>query len=135
MEKQDNKFIPPGNMLCFDKFDKWSGLKININKTYLTVFGFKTVEPPFVNELSLKWCNSFTLLGIVFDPELKEIGYNYEVGLGKLEEVANDWRHKYFKFLGKITVIKTFMFSRLSRIATILPTPSKTVSKRFKSYE
>ena len=56
---------------------------------------------------------------------------NYDEGLRKLEVVANDWRHKYLTIFGKITIIKTFMLSRLSHIATILPTPPKWYCKKF----
>ena len=56
---------------------------------------------------------------------------NYDEGLKKLEIVANDWRHKYLTIFGKITVIKTFMLSTLSHIATILPTPPVSYCKKF----
>ena len=58
---------------------------------------------------------------------------NYEEGLQKLEIVANDWRNKYLTIFGKITVIETFMLSKLSHIATILPTPPKVFCKKIKS--
>ena len=50
---------------------------------------------------------------------------NYNEGIRKLETVVNDWRHKYLTIFGKITVVKTFMLSVLSRIATVNPTPSQ----------
>ena len=56
---------------------------------------------------------------------------NYEAGLRKLEAVANDWRHKYLTIFGKITVVKTFMLSILSHVATVLPTPSNAYCKKF----
>ena len=56
---------------------------------------------------------------------------NFDEGLRKLEIVANDWRHKYLTIFGKITVIKMFMLSKLSYIATVLPTPPKLYCKKF----
>ena len=48
---------------CFSIFSTWSGLKINITKTYVTVFGKDVPElPSFVGELSFNYCDSFTLL-------------------------------------------------------------------------
>ena len=47
-------------------FRGWSGLKINLGKTYLTVFGKLTDKPKFIKELGINWCTEFKLLGIYF---------------------------------------------------------------------
>ena len=72
-------------------------------------------KPPFVSELGLNYCDSFTLLGVVFDPTLSCMNANYDEGLRKME----------------VFVIKTFMLSTLSHIATIIPTPLVSYCKRF----
>ena len=58
---------------------------------------------------------------------------NYNEGIWKLETVVNDWRHRYLTIFGKITVVKTFMLSVLSHVATVLPTPSKKYCKKIKT--
>ena len=58
---------------------------------------------------------------------------NYNEGIRKLETVVNDWRHKYLTIFGKITVVKTFMLSVLSHVATILPTPPKKYCKKIET--
>ena len=55
---------------------------------------------------------------------------NYDEGIRKLESVAHDWKHKYLTICGKITVIKTFMLSVLSHVATVLPTPPNVYCKK-----
>ena len=115
---------------CFDKFYNWSGLKINKNKTYINIFGKNSQEPTYVKELGLNYCNDFTLLGIKFDSTLNSMMCNYNEGIRKLETVVNDWRHRYLTIFGKITVVKTFMLSVLSHVATVLPTPSKKYCKK-----
>ena len=90
----------------------------------------KSPEPTYVNELGLNYCNDFTLLGIKFDSTLSSMMCNYNEGIRKLETVVNDWRHKYLTIFGKITVVKTFMLSVLSHVATVLPTPSKKYCKK-----
>ena len=50
-----------------ERFFEWSGLKINLSKTYVTIFGRDHSKPKFVDELKIKWCNSFKTLGIHFD--------------------------------------------------------------------
>ena len=44
-----------------EKFYLWSGLKINLGKTYVTIFGRELNKPRFVEELRIKWCNEFKL--------------------------------------------------------------------------
>merc|ERR1712082_202460 len=115
---------------CFENFSKWSGLNINKNKTYVNIFGVSVPEPPFIKELNLKYCKSFTLLGITYDSTLQNMMTNYDEGIKKLETVTNDWRHKYLTICGKITVVKTFMLSVLSHVATVLPTPNNKECKK-----
>ena len=50
-----------------EMFRSWSGLKINLSKTYLTVFGRLVDRPRFIDDLKIKWCVEFKLLGIHFD--------------------------------------------------------------------
>ena len=56
-----------------ERFYNWSGLKINLGKTYVTIFGKECKEPKFVNYLKLKWCINFKLLGIHFDVTLSKM--------------------------------------------------------------
>ena len=122
-----------GKLDCFDKFYNWSGLKINKNKTYINIFGKKSPEPTYVNELGLNYCNDFTLLGIKFDSTLSYMMCNYNEVIRKLETVVNDWRYKYLTIFGKLTVVKHFMLSILSHVATVLPTPSKEYCKKIET--
>ena len=59
-------------------FKSWSGLKINLGKTYLTVFGKLTDKPKFIEELKIKWCTELKLLGIYFDSTLSKMHVNYK---------------------------------------------------------
>merc|ERR1712082_482325 len=128
-DKENKKNIKHA-LECLNKFSKWSGLDINKNKTYVNIFGQKTPEPPFIQELNLKYCNDFTLLGITFDSTLENMLTNYDKGIRKLESVAHDWKHKYLTISGKIPVVKTFMLSVLSHVATVIPTPNSAYCKK-----
>ncbi len=88
-------------------------------------------EPPYVKELNINYCKNITLLGITYDSTLSCMISNFDEGLRKLEIVANDWRHKCLTICGKITVVKTFMLSCLSHVATVLPTPPNSYCKKF----
>ena len=40
-------------LTIMERFHSWSGLKINLSKTYITIFGKELKEPRFVEELKL----------------------------------------------------------------------------------
>ena len=61
-------------------FYKWSGLKINRGKTHCTIFGKDVSQPEYVEQLDIKWCTKFKLLGIELDNMLSNIDHNYEKG-------------------------------------------------------
>ena len=109
----------------------WSGVNINKNKTYINIFGLDSPEPPYVKELGLNYFKEFTLLGITYYSTLCFMISTFDAGHRKLEIVANDWRHKYLTIFGKMSVVKTFMLSVLSHVATVLPTLSKTYCEKF----
>ena len=61
-----------------EKFREWSRLKINLRKTYLTIFDKINKKPKFVDELKIKWCTKFKLLGIYFDVKLSKMLTDYD---------------------------------------------------------
>ena len=61
-----------------EKFKEWSGLKINLGKTYLTIFWKQYRKRRFVDELEIKWCVEFKVLGIYFDSTLFKMHINYD---------------------------------------------------------
>ena len=53
-----------------ESFCLLSGLKVNRGKTMLTIFGNKDTDPTLCEELRIKWCTKFKLLGLWFDQTL-----------------------------------------------------------------
>ena len=53
--KKNREYDNKSNVQCIlqamEKFKEWSGLKINLAKTYLTIFGKQCKKPRFVEEL------------------------------------------------------------------------------------
>ena len=68
------------------KFREWSGLKINLGKTYLTIFGRHFEKPRFVDELRIKCCVEFKLLGISFDSTLSKMYINYDKAIDSIRK-------------------------------------------------
>ena len=75
-KEYDNRANVQSILQAMKKFNELSGLKINLGKTYLTVFGRHFKKPRFVDELSIKWCVEFKLLGIHFDSPLYKMHIN-----------------------------------------------------------
>ena len=72
-----------------------SGIKVNRGKTMLTVFENKENDSLLCDELGIKWCTRFKLLGIWFDQTLADMKINYENAKTKVKAIANSWRNRY----------------------------------------
>ena len=102
----------------------WSGLKVNRGKTYLSIFGESLEKPRFVQELGIKWCTDFTLLGIKFDQTLDLMDSNFDSCFKKVKNEISSWKHRYLTLFGKLTVIKTMCLPKFSHIAAVIPSLS-----------
>ena len=117
-----------------EKFIEWSGLKINLGKTYLTIFGSHFKKPGFVDELSIKWCVEFRLLGIHFDSTLSKMHVNYNnKAIDSIRKEINSWKFRFFTIFGKITVIKTMCLPKLNHVVVVVPNPSVALLKLLES--
>ena len=56
---------------------------------------------------------------------------NYTQALDDIRKVANRWMFKNITLIVRITVAKTFLLSKVSHIAAILPTPSNHLCNIF----
>ena len=76
----------------------------------------------------LVWGNqTFNLLGVKYSINLETmIKINYDPLLQNIDNCLNSWKKKHFTPLGKITVLKTFMLSKLIHLFTALPNPDQT---------
>ena len=116
-----------------EKFREWSGLKINLGKTYLTIFGKQHKRPKFVDELKIKWCLEFKLLGIYFEFTLSKMLVNYDKAIESVRKELSSWKHRYLTIFGKITVIKTLCLPKLNHIVSVVPNPNLAHLKQLES--
>merc|ERR1711888_384730 len=105
-------------------FKEWSGLRINLGKTYVTIFGRQFDKPKFVDELRVNWCVEFKLLGIYFDSSLSKMDKNYDKAVESIRRELNSWKYRYLTIFDKITVIKTLCLPKLNQIVSVVPNPS-----------
>ena len=127
--KKHSAYENKANVRCIlqtmEMFRGWSGLKINLSKTYLTVFDKLADKPRFVEELRIKWCTEFKLLGIYFDSTLSKMHVNYENAIESVRREINSWKFRFLTIYGKVTVIKTMCIPKLNHIAVVVPNPSR----------
>ena len=109
-----------------ERFYVWLGLKINLGKTYVTIFGRESKKPRFVDELKIKWCNEFKLLGIHFDVMLSNMQRNFQIGIENVKKELHSWKFRFLTVFGKLTVIKTLCLPKLTHIVTVVPNPCLT---------
>ena len=73
----DLKALNIKNILnVLDEFFVLSDLGVNKAKTMLSLFGSTQDKPYLAGSLGIKWCTKFTLLGLDFDQNSKEMDQN-----------------------------------------------------------
>ena len=109
------------------EYAKYSGLAMNFDKTKVVWFGCE--NPPkitFLPHLPFEWNpKTFTILGVEFTTNLENItDINIRKKLTEMQKDLNSWSNRDLTPLGKVTVIKTLIISKIVHLLTTLPTPS-----------
>ena len=109
-----------------DNFSAMSGLKINNEKTQIVWIGSNVgCGIRYMRDRNFIWDpGSFKVLGITFSVDLNDIvRLNFK---DKIDEVKRDiarWSKRNITPIGKITVIKTLIVSKLTYLLINLPDP------------
>jgi len=101
-------------------FSKYSGIKLNIEKTEIMVLGKKSLVPIVFNIkhenkiIKLTDCTKVKICGITFSNNEEE-AYNDNIisKISKLERHLNIWKQRNLTLQGKILIVKTFGISQL----------------------
>lgn len=107
-----------------DQFAKYSGLKPNITKTQCIWLGSKTGSTDKIcPEYDLIWTEgTFNVLGIVFTTDLIDMfELNFVEKFNEIKRLINTWSKRNLTVIGKITVIKTILLSKLVHLFAALP--------------
>ena len=108
------------------KFEKLSGLAVNLTKTKIAPFG-KNLQLHYLKEATnLDIVTSFKLLGCTFDSTLKNIAENFTKAISAMRKEMYAWSTRKLSVKGKIIVVKTYGISKLNHLAVILPTLNRT---------
>ena len=116
------------SMNILNHFHHISGLKINVEKTKAIKFGMpRDGRINICQDLNLIWTSEFISLGINYNIlELENITeLNLEPKILEMEKLTSIWRCRNLTLIGKITIIKTLMISKIIHILLSLPKPSE----------
>ena len=119
------------------QFSKYSGLKPNINKTKAVWIGSKSYSTDTLcDSADLNWTTEpFTILGITYTPNLKDIEQlNFEKKLEGIKREITQWSKRQISPVGKITIVKSILFSKLTHLFSVLPKPSAQWVKKLEQF-
>ena len=115
-------------------FGNMSGLKMNTNKTKVIWIGRKKYSKDKLDvSVNLDWgTTEFTLLGIYYNVDLNiMIQTSFSKALQKAKEKLINRKKRILTPLGKITVIKTYLFSQFNHLFMSIPMPPESFIKEF----
>ena len=99
-----------------------SGLQVNYKKTEAMWIG--SCRNDTAAPLGLTWVNTVKELGIVFTyNEIERLQENFYDKLKDVRLQIRLWRCRGLSLLGKITIIKSFLLSKMTCVFSVLPTP------------
>ena len=80
----------------------------------------------FCLEYNLDWADGdFTILGVKFNAQLENIEkINYESKINMIKKDINHWSKRNLTPLGRITVVKTLLMSKVTHLFISLQNPS-----------
>lgn len=117
-------------MSTLKKFESWSGLRINRNKT-------KIISPKRIAEGSstfegIEVCDKAKILGIWIGTDATEESsyrWNFKGPLEKIQQVCDSWHNRSLSIKGKITVVNSLMVSVLQYPCSIIYTPERVLKE------
>ena len=107
-----------------NNFFQISGLKINVEKTKAIKFGVTGDSRMILcKDLNLIWTHEFASLGIDYNIQNLNLitELNLESKILEIEKLSFIWNSGNLTLIGKITIIKTFMISKIIHILLSLP--------------
>ena len=108
-------------------FYRKSGLKINIHKTKVIRIGpICETDRRFCRENNLDWVTKFTALGIDYDVlDLENITeLNISLKIDSMKRLILYWSSRNISPIGRITIFKSLVLSKIIQLLQSLPSPS-----------
>ena len=106
-------------------FERVSGLAINVSKTVCINIGKNRNTTSFCPTLPIKFERTFKLLGIKFKQTSTETDHNFYDLTLLLEQKMAFWGRIIFTPIGRTIALKTFILSKVTHKAMVLPSPGE----------
>ena len=121
-----------GAFNVLDHFANISGLRVNVDKTNAVWFGsMKESGARLCEDIMVNWVNAqdtFKVLGIYFSTNLRSIALlNYNRVLLSLRKDTALWSKRNLTVLGRVTVVKSLLMSKLTHCVLTIPDPPKHI--------
>ena len=113
-------------------FYQQSGLKINYSKTKVIKIGSeRESDRRFCRENCLDWVKTFTALGINYDiMDIENItNMNINEKIESMKNILQAWGSRKITPIGKITIAKSLVMSKITHILQSLPSPDTPILK------
>ena len=109
----------------FTRFQKFSGLKVNMDKTeVLRIGSLANSDFSLWPESNLSWTNGpVKSLGLDISPNSQDIIGNYNKIHCKMKNLYTLWLQRGLSMKGKVTIIKSLAMSQLTYAMSNLPSP------------
>lgn len=109
----------------FKKFEKCSGLKVNLTKTEAVWIGRNKYDND--GSLPIKWTRQFKTLGLSFNALNENTVENLDVCIEKMEGVLKMWKPRSLSLIGKVVILKSLAISKLIYVVSSSHVPSNYV--------
>lgn len=113
-----------------DRFRQYSGLSLNLSKTFGMNIGDIKLESDLVKEI--EWRESLHILGITFSKDSSEkqnFDNNFSPALAKMENVCRDWTKHTLSLKGKIVLINTLILPIIYFQCTMLAVSARVFTE------
>ena len=122
-----------GALQELNKFSEASGLRLNIEKTSCMQVG-PVNQQHTENSQGIRWVSHMKILGIMFANDSNDITKcNLEPKIEQIQKEIAQWRRRNITPIGRVTVIKSLLISKLVHLFTALPDPSENMLKKLQS--
>ena len=115
---------------CLERFRRYSGLKINPDKSHILPLGQSVALPTSVT--SIKSCESLTILCIRVGhggSERDHYEWNFETKLKKCMDICDNWNNRSLSLKGKVTVINSLLIPIMLYPASVTYTPERVIKE------
>jgi hypothetical protein len=111
-----------------NQFGVFSGLKCNMEKTFIMQIGRVTPIERRVEQLGFKVANGLKLLGVTITNHVEDFLDNFNGVIIKIRNIANYWERFNLSLMGRIRICKTMLVLQVNYLGSfVMPSDAQLV--------